>query len=70
MIFSSNEMKKAFAYKFLEGPLLHCQKFLDLKSLHESSNLYQLFILIIKMGGLFRFSAKAVRKLSKSKNEK
>ena len=73
MIFSFNENnnEKAFPYQFLKifkGPLFHCQKFLDFKSLWKSSNLYKLLTSIIKTGGLFiRFFAKAVRKSSKSK---
>ena len=65
--------ENAFRYKFseiLKGPSFHCQKFLDLKSLWESSNLNEL-ISVIKMGDLFmRFFVKAVRKSSKSKKEK
>ena len=62
--------ENAFPYKFLKifkRPSFHYQIFLDLKSLWESSNLYELLISIIKTGGLFiRFFAKAVRKSSKS----
>ena len=75
IIFSFNENKQnSFPYKFLKifkGPSFHCQKFLDLKPFWDSSNLYELLISTIKAGGLFiRFFAKAVRKFSKSKNEK
>ena len=66
--------ENAFPYKFLEifkEPSFHCQKFVDLKSLWESSDLYEILISIIKVGGLFiRFFAKAVATTSKSKNEK
>ena len=66
--------ENAFLYKFLKifkGPPFHRQKFLDVKSMWESSNLYELLTSIIKTGGLFiRYFAKAVRKPSKSKNEK
>ena len=72
LIKTNNE--DAFPYKFLKifkGPSFHCQKFLDLKSLWESINLYKLLMSFIKMGDLFiRFFAKAVRKSPKSKNEK
>ena len=66
--------ENAFPYKFLEifkEPSFHCQKFVDLKSLWESSDLYEILISIIKVGGLFiRILAKAVWTTSKSKNEK
>ena len=66
--------ENAFQYKFLKifkGPPFYCQKFLDLKSLQESSNLYKLLISIINTGDLFiRFFGKAVRKSANSKNEK
>ena len=65
--------ENAFPYTFLtifKGLSFRCQKFLDLKSLWESSDLYEPLITIIKTGSLFiRFFAKGVRKLSKSKNE-
>ena len=61
--------ENAFPYKFLKifkRLSFHCQIFLDLKSLWESSNLYELLISIIKTDGLFiRFFTKAVRKSSK-----
>ena len=66
--------ENAFPYKFLKilkGPSFHCQKFLVLNSLWESSNLYELLISIVKTAGLFiRFFAKVVRTSSKSRNEK
>ena len=69
---TSNE--KALLCKFLKtfkGPSFHCKKFLDLKSLGQSSNLYTFLILIIQMGGLLvKFFAKVVRISSKSENEK
>ena len=65
--------ENAFPHKFLKifkGLSFRCQNFVDLKSLWESSDLYELLITIIKTGGLFiRFFAKGVRKLSKSRNE-
>ena len=58
-------------WKYLKGRRFKVKKFLDVKSLWESINLYELLISIIKTGGLFiRFFAKVVRKSSKSNSEK
>ena len=56
--------------KFFKELSFHCQKLLDVKSLSESSNLYESISIINTVGLFIRFFAKAVRKWSKSKNEK
>ena len=62
--------KNAFPYKFpknFKWSSFLCQKFIDLKSLQESSNLWELLISVLKMGGFFiRFLAK---ELENHKNE-